>query len=104
MYAIRSYYVKSPLNFEKEDVIAKALSVLSLYKKDIIHAEIYKTSLDARKNNDIHFVHSVIINLNSNISERKMCEQYTCCSFVENSGFSPVISNKKRDGDIVIAA
>lgn len=95
--------IKAALNQSKEDVISKALKIIAVPSRDCVSADIYKTSLDARKQNDIHFVHSVIINLASEELEKTLCEKFACCTFVERSRLSPVISNKKRDGEIVIA-
>ena len=51
--------IKSSLNDEKENIISKALRGLKVSSCDVTSCEIHKTSLDARKQNDIHFVHSV---------------------------------------------
>ena len=49
--------IRSSLNANEDEIIRKALASVGI--KDAIEAKIYKTSLDARKHNDIHFVHSV---------------------------------------------
>lgn len=95
--------VKASLNSDKDKVILSALKKISVGSNDIVEADIYKTSLDARKQNDIHFVHSVLVNLNSPELEKKICETNSSCSYIESYKLSPVISDKKRDGEIVIA-
>lgn len=95
--------IKANLNDEKQKIISMALKKIAVTSKDIFEADIYKTSLDARKQNDIHFVHSVILSLNSIELEKSICSKYAYCSCVESNRLSPVISKNKRDGEIVIA-
>lgn len=95
--------IKAPLDLDKNKVIENAFKKISIKSSEVSVAEIYKTSLDARKQNDIHFVHSVIINLKQRELEKLICDKYACCSYVESNRLSPVISNNKRNGDIVIA-
>ncbi len=95
--------IKATLSQNKESVISKAFKELNLSDAEVDTAEIFKTSLDARKQSDIIFVHSVYLKLKSKELERKICEKFACCSVVESDGLSPVISEKKRDGEIVIA-
>lgn len=95
--------IKSSLNNNRDSVIKKALSNVSLNETDVKCSEIFKTSLDARKQNNIHFVHSIFVKLESIEAEKNLCKKYACCSFIESSGLSPVLSNKKKIGEIVIA-
>lgn len=95
--------IKSSLNESKDSVIAKAVKLAGLKTSDILNADIHKTSLDARKRDNIHFVHSVIFSLHDKHLEENICKNNACCSLVENSRLLPVISTIKRKGDIVIA-
>jgi len=95
--------INSTLNQDKSDIISKAILQISLDKCEVEEAEIYKTSLDARKQNDIHFVNSVFLKLKSSVLEKNICEKFTFCSYIEKSELSPKISTNKRDGEIVIA-
>ena len=95
--------IKASLDTDKDKIISAALKIISASSNDIAEADIYKTSLDARKQNDIHFVHSVLVNLNSPELEKRICEQNASCSYIESYKLTPVISDKKRSGEIVIA-
>jgi len=55
--------ISSPLNATEQEVISTALKKLGSASKHAIDCEIHKSSLDARKRNDIHFVHSVFVTL-----------------------------------------
>lgn len=57
--------ISSPLNATEQEVISTALKKLGSVSKHAIDCEIHKSSLDARKRNDIHFVHSVFVTLDS---------------------------------------
>ena len=47
--------------------------------------QLVSSSLDARKRNDIHFVHSVFVTLDSADLEKKLCEKNTSLTYVERS-------------------
>ncbi len=94
--------IKASLKSSKEYVISSAIKLCGISENDVISADIHKTSLDARKQNNIRFVHSVIITLSNSKLEEKICKNNACCSLVESSRLSPVISNVKRKGDIVV--
>ena len=70
--------ISSPLNATEQEVISTALKKLGSASKHAIDCEIHKSSLDARKRNDIHFVHSVFVTLDSADLEKKLCEKNTC--------------------------
>ncbi len=95
--------IKASLDCDKDSIISKALKKIDLSFSEVSDASIYKTSLDARKQNDIHFVHSIIVTLRNPELEKKICNKNACCSYVESNRLSPVISKNKRDGEIVIA-
>lgn len=84
--------ISSPLNATEQEVISTALKKLGSASKHAIDCEIHKSSLDARKRNDIHFVHSVFVTLDSADLEKKLCEKNTSLTYVERSVYKPVIS------------
>ena len=95
--------ISSPLNATEQEVISTALKKLGSASKHAIECEIHKSSLDARKRNDIHFVHSVFVTLDSADLEKKLCEKNTSLTYVERSVYKPVISTEKAEGKVVIA-
>ncbi len=95
--------IQAGLYDDKDTIIRKALYKTGLNSSCVINSDIYKTSLDARKQNNIHFVHSVIIELDNPDTEQKISDKFACCSFIESNRLSPVISTNKRSGEIVIA-
>lgn len=56
---IRISELKLPLGAEENMLVKKAAKILSLSENQILHWQIYKRSLDARKKDDIHFVYVV---------------------------------------------
>lgn len=95
--------ISSPLNATEQEVISTALKKLGSASKHAIDCEIHKSSLDARKRNDIHFVHSVFVTLDSADLEKKLCEKNTSLTYVERCVYKPVISTEKAEGKVVIA-
>jgi len=67
--------IKSSLDEKKENIVSKALKSVKISYKDVLSSDIYKTSLDARHHNDIHFVHSVYCELNDDAAERMELEK-----------------------------
>ena len=94
--------ISSSLNAGEEEITEKALNYAHIDKRRTLKCKIHKTSLDARKQNDIHFVHSVYAELDNPELEKRLCEKNKNLTYVSNSEFKPVISNKKQEGRIVI--
>lgn len=94
--------IKTNLSAKKDDVINKALKTYRIKKSDIQNAEIYKTSLDARKQGNIQFVHSVYISLKEKEKEEALCNNKDL-NYVQENKIKPVISNIKKNGRVVIA-
>ena len=94
--------IKCSLDMPKESVIKKAARLAGVHFSNIFSAEIHKTSLDARNQKDIKFVHSVFINLNDADEEKALCENNKYLSYVENSSLSPVISKYKKTGRVIV--
>lgn len=95
--------IKAPLGWDSEQVIDKALKTAGLSKSRTIKTAIHKTSLDARKRADIHFVHSVFADLGDEETEIRLCEKNSKLNFVKGAEFTPVISKNKREGRVVVA-
>ena len=95
--------IETPLKANKDEIISVAMRKIGLTKADIVSAEIHKTSLDARKQNNIKFVNSVYFELKSPILEDKLCTAEKNCSHLIAEEFSPILGKNKLDGRIVIA-
>ncbi|MCM1227907.1 MAG: hypothetical protein NC320_10895 [Clostridium sp.] len=93
--------IRGELDESVESVIDRGLKRAGILNSNTAMSGIYKTSLDARKQNDIHFVHSVFAELFDTKLEEKYCG--SGIKRIEKSVFSPEISGKKADGKIVIA-
>ena len=94
--------IKGRLSEPEDSVISHALKMAGIFKSDTVKTAIYKTSLDARKQNDIHFVHSVYAELKEPESERIIGEK-KFCKYIEKREITPQISGKKENGRVVIA-
>ncbi|MGN0613284.1 MAG: NAD(P)/FAD-dependent oxidoreductase [Porcipelethomonas sp.] len=83
-------------------VIQKALRAVGLSSRDVKKAGINKVSLDARKRGSIHFVYSVYAEPADERTEKRLLGNKRCRP-VPHAEIHPVISDKKRNGEIVIA-
>lgn len=95
--------IKSPLDASEAEIIEKAVRLTGVNRSDIISAQIHKTSLDARKQNDICFVHSVYISLADADVEKRLCEGSSRFSYAVQSELKPKISRVKKEGRVCIA-
>lgn len=95
--------IKCPVRCPQDEILAKAVSVLSLRQNEIYGAGVYKISLDARKREDIHSVCSVMLRLNSVERERWLSERRKDVRYFEETEPKPIISQSKRDGRVVVA-
>lgn len=94
--------IKVSLKADKDSVVGLALRRVPVEKSRIKKCEIYKTSLDARKRDNIHFVHTVYVELDDADTEKQLCHKYSSLKYVENNTLSPVFGNKKQEGRIVV--
>ncbi len=94
--------IESPVGSDSSDVIFKALKKAHLSFKDTVKTGIYKTSLDARKRNDIHYVHSVYAELSDPEKEKRIVKECSFCQYIENEFRKPVISGEKYKGRIAV--
>ena len=95
--------IKSPLNVQEGEVISRALKMLGVSRQSVLEAKLYKTSLDARKRDNIHNVHAVFVRLTDVAQEKKLCEKNTNFSYAPDGIFEPVIAKEKLAGRVVIA-
>lgn len=93
--------IRGELDEKSSSTINKGIRKSGISRGDILRSGIYKTSLDARKREDIHFVHSVYIEL----CDVKQEERYVGKDVrkIEKSVFAPEISGVQKNGRIVIA-
>lgn len=94
--------VKASLKAKKEEVVALALKRAGIKQTEVKKAELYKSSLDARKQDDIKFVHSVYLELNSEQDEQRICASRESCSFAPSAELSFTRGNRSTDGRIVV--
>lgn len=94
--------LKTPINASREDVISAAIKKLRLRDDEVINSGIYRSSLDARKRDDIHFVSSVTLSLKSAELEQRLSKLENV-SYFEETELTPEISKVKRNGRVVIA-
>ena len=94
--------ISSPVGADTESVIAKALKKLGVPRADVKDCHIYKTSLDARKRDNIHYVHSVMVTLNDEEKEKKISAKDPQLSYAVPAQFKPVIASEKAEGRIII--
>lgn len=95
--------ISSPPGTEASAVISRALASVGLAEKDVLKADIYKSSLDARKRSDIHFVHSVYAELADTSKEEKLCGKYASVNYAAECKVEPIYGVEKPEGRIIIA-
>lgn len=93
--------IKSSLEAQQNEIVRKALKAVGISESDVLKAEIHKTSLDARKHDDIHFVHAVYVQLNNPKTEKNICEK-NGLNYVESTKLLPVISDVKHEGKVAV--
>ena len=76
--------ISSSLNAGEEEITEKAHNYAHIDKRRTLKCKIHKTSLDARKQNDIHFVHSVYAELDNPELEKNWCEKNKNLTYVSN--------------------
>ena len=95
--------ISSKIGEDKESIIKKGGKACGIRPDEIERADIYKSSLDARRRENIHFVNSVIISLKSHEKEVRLAAKNKSIKFFEEPKLIPKLSNVKRDGRVVIA-
>jgi hypothetical protein len=92
-----------PVSADKQAVIDRARKLCGLSARQIKSADIHKTSLDARRRGNIHFVHAVYLELHDAEEEVRLCGKLNFCKLAEPAVIAPVISAKKRSGRVIVA-
>ena len=95
--------ISSPIGAAEKDIIEAARKKLGIFADKIQSAHLYKTSLDARKRDNIHYVHSVSFTLSDKSLEEKLSKKDPQLTYAAEAVFEPVISSEKRSGRVVIA-
>lgn len=93
--------LRGELGEEIDSVIKKGLKKAGLTEALTLKTGIFKTSLDARKQSDLHFIHSVYAELSDSGIEASIKKKDV--KRIEKSEFTPEISGVKKKGRIVIA-
>ncbi len=99
--AILIQSVKAPVGADENTVFEAALKKAGIRSAAVM--KIHKTSLDARKREDIHFVHTVYAELESAAAEQKLAKRFSFVTPVTEGNIEPVISDRKVKGRVVIA-
>lgn len=93
--------IKTTLDEAKDNAVSKALSLLSVNRKEVRTARLYKTSVDARR--EICFVSSVFVELHDPAKERKLAAKLQNVRLHDNSPLQVTFGSEKLDGDIYVA-
>ncbi len=93
--------VNAPLGASDEEILSAAFKKAGIAYRDVRSAGIYKTSLDARKRNNIHLTVSVQAELPEAL-ERILCEKRSDCSPAQSRGFSPSCGSEPLDGRVTV--
>lgn len=94
--------IKCSLSESEQSAVARALKTVGLHSSDVLSAGIYKSSVDARRQNDIRFVYSVIAELKDKSREESLAKEKGLI-YLPKGELSAVKGSKKQSGRIVIA-
>ncbi|MBR6874030.1 MAG: NAD(P)/FAD-dependent oxidoreductase [Ruminococcus sp.] len=94
--------IPSALDADKAEIVAAALKAAGLSGNSVKSAGIYKTSLDARKRSDIHFVHSVYAELYSPDEEAALCARCPAVNLAAQCRVDAVIGENKQSGRVCV--
>lgn len=95
--------IPSALGEEERSVVDTAIKRIGLRPQDVTSGCIYKSSLDARKRENIHFVNSVMLCLRSSDKEKWVASKHRDVRYFDEPVIVPKISCEKREGRTVIA-
>ena len=95
--------IKAALSESEQSIVRKGLKLLCAQKASVKEAAVHKISLDARRQENIHYVCSVYAELDSEESEKRLSERNKNITFISPSRFSPVICGGKARSRPVIA-
>lgn len=101
--AILIQNIKTPIWLNKEEIISQAIKLSGVKPSQVKSAGIYKSSVDARKQDDIRLVNSVLLNLTSTELEHLVEKRVKNSKFHEELKLEPKVSKVKKEGRVVIA-
>ena len=94
--------IKCGLSESCEAAVEKALKREGISRADVLSADIYKSSVDARKQSDIRFVYSVIVSLKDKSREERLAKDKKLI-YLPDTAPEAVKGSEKQSGRIVIA-
>lgn len=94
--------IKCRLDEDGSAAVSKALKREGISKSDVLTADIYKSSIDARRQNDIRFVYSVIVWLKDESREQSLAAEKKLI-YMPAGDLDIEKGSRKQDGRIVIA-
>ncbi len=95
--------IKTKVGASKDEIIATAIKLFGIKTGDVKSAGIYKSSVDARKRDDIHFVSSVLVTLSNEVLEKAVAKRNKNAKFHEETTIAPKVSANKKSGRVVVA-
>lgn len=93
--------IRTSIDEQRDRAVSKAAALLRLSESEIKSANIYKTSVDARR--EVRFVSSVIIALYSAEKERSLAGKFDNVKLYSPEKLTVNFGSEPLDGDIVIA-
>lgn len=93
--------IRTGLDEDRENAVAKALAQLRVKRGEVRDARLYKSSVDARR--DICFVNSVRVELSSAARERALAEKLPNVRLYEPEELRVAPGSERLNGDIYVA-
>ena len=94
--------INAALSQPHESIVQKAVRSLRISTDLVQTAQIHKISLDARRQDNIHYVCSVFVRLSDAQLEKKLCEKNKNITYAAPARFEPVVSGEKADGRVIV--
>ncbi|MBS7370463.1 MAG: hypothetical protein KIG62_10090 [Oscillospiraceae bacterium] len=94
--------IKTAVDEDKQNAVAKAVKKLRVSRGDVKSAVIYKTSVDARRG-EVCFVHSVLVELKSPDAEQRLAEKLNDVRLHNEREPSFSFGTEKLSGNIYVA-
>ena len=96
--------IKTNISSSQEDIISAALKRAGLSKKDVLKADVHKTSIDARDNSRIVLVSSVWAELDDPTAEEKLCSLPFCKAAARERFMPDIPENTPKNGKKIVVA
>ena len=94
--------IKMPPDSSEEQVTAKALKSVGVRPGEVQKADIHKTSVDARDNSNIRFVHSVYLSLGDKEREKSIAAKYKDAAIAAEGRIEPEIGTVHKSGRVLV--